>query len=157
MQEPSRRALIGQAHRYGRISDRRPGTGPIVERVALQVRCKGRFAREFPAERPYRWPVVIRILRTRVEPNAIGAFRERAQAKVADARKVPGVIDVHLGNQADGKSYEFVFISRWATVDALYAWAGGRDLLERPIYFDGLEESIVEFDIQHYIELDEAD
>lgn len=101
--------------------------------------------------------VVIRILRTRVEPNAVGTFRERAKAKVADARKVPGVIDVHLGNQADGQSYEFVFISRWATVDALYAWAGGRDLLERPIYFDGLEESMLEFEIQHYIELDEAD
>jgi heme-degrading monooxygenase HmoA len=101
--------------------------------------------------------MVIRILRTRVRPASVPEFRLRALAKVADARKVPGVVDVHLGNQADGNGYEFVFISRWQTVDALYAWAGGRDLLARPIYFDGLEESIVEFEIQHYIDVEDAD
>ncbi len=101
--------------------------------------------------------MVIRILRTRVRPASVPEFRVRALAKVADARKVPGVVDVHLGNQADGNGYEFVFISRWQTVDALYAWAGGQDLLARPIYFDGLEESIVEFDIQHYIDVEDAD
>ncbi|HEY7826667.1 MAG TPA: antibiotic biosynthesis monooxygenase family protein [Candidatus Limnocylindrales bacterium] len=101
--------------------------------------------------------MVIRILRTRVQPDSVPEFRLRAKAKVADARKVPGVVDVHLGNRADGNGYEFVFISRWETVDALYAWAGGRDLLARPVYFDGLEESIVEFDIQHYIDVEDAD
>jgi heme-degrading monooxygenase HmoA len=101
--------------------------------------------------------MVIRILRIRVQPASVPEFRLRALAKVADARKVPGVVDVHLGNQADGNGYEFMFISRWQTIDALYAWAGGRDLLARPIYFDGLEESIVEFEIQHYIDVEDAE
>jgi heme-degrading monooxygenase HmoA len=101
--------------------------------------------------------MVIRILRTRVQPASVPEFRVRALAKVADARKVPGVVDVHLGNQADGNGYEFVFISRWQNIDALYTWAGGRDLLARPIYFEGLEESIVEFEIQHYIDVEAAD
>jgi antibiotic biosynthesis monooxygenase (ABM) superfamily enzyme len=92
-----------------------------------------------------------------VDSNSVGVFRERAQAKVTDARKVPGVIDVHLGSQADGRSYEFIFISRWSTVDALYSWAGGRDLLDRPIYFDGLEDAMLEFDVQHYLEVDDPD
>lgn len=101
--------------------------------------------------------MVIRILRTRVRPDAVPEFRERAMAKVADARLVPGIIDVHLGNQANGSGYEFVFISRWETIDALYAWAGGSNLLARPIYFDGLEDALIEFDIQHYLDTEATD
>jgi heme-degrading monooxygenase HmoA len=101
--------------------------------------------------------VVIRILRTRVRPERAHEFRERALTKAADARKVAGVIDVHLGNQADGGGYQFVFISRWESIDALYAWAGGRDLLARPIYFEGLEDALIEFDIQHYVDVEAAD
>lgn len=101
--------------------------------------------------------MVIRILRTRVRPDAVPEFRERAMAKVADARLGPGIIDVHLGNQANGSGYEFVFISRWETIDALYAWAGGSNLLARPIYFDGLEDALIEFDIQHYLDTEATD
>ncbi|HLY14450.1 MAG TPA: antibiotic biosynthesis monooxygenase family protein [Candidatus Limnocylindrales bacterium] len=100
--------------------------------------------------------MVIRILRTRVRPERVPEFRERALAKVADARRVPGVIDVHLGNQAEGTSERYVFISRWASIEALYAWAGGRDLLARPIYFEGLEDALLEFDIQHYVDVELA-
>jgi hypothetical protein len=78
-------------------------------------------------------------------------------AKAADARKVPGVIDVHVGQQADGAGYQFVFVSRWESIDALYGWAGGLDLLARPIYFDGLEDALTDFDIQHYIDLESTD
>ncbi len=101
--------------------------------------------------------MVIRILRTRVRPDRVPEFRERALAKVADARQVPGVIDVHLGNQADGSGYQYVFISRWNSIEALYAWAGGRDLLARPIYFEGLEDALLEFDIQHYVDVEPDD
>jgi len=101
--------------------------------------------------------MVIRILRTRVQPDSAHDFRARALLKAADARKVPGVIDVHVGNQADGAGYEFIFISRWQSMEALYAWAGGKDLLARPIYFDGLDDALIQFDIQHYIDLEAFD
>jgi len=100
--------------------------------------------------------MVIRILRTRVKPDRVPEFWERAMTKVADARQVPGVIDVHLGNQAEGSGHQFVFISRWESIDALYAWAGGRDLLARPIYFEGLEDALLEFDIQHYLDVESS-
>lgn len=97
--------------------------------------------------------MVIRIERTRVHRDSLHAFRIRAMAKVADARKVGGAIDAHLGSQADGTGYQqFVCITRWQTMDALYAWTGGRDLLARPIYFDGLEDALLDFDVQHYID-----
>ena len=101
--------------------------------------------------------MVIRILRTRVRPDAVHLFRERAIAKAVDARKVPGSIDVHVGQQADGSAYEFVFVSRWESMAALYAWAGGRDLLARPVYFDVLEDALIDFDIQHYVDLESTD
>lgn len=100
--------------------------------------------------------MVIRILRTRVRPDRAYDFRERALTKAADARQVPGVIDVHVGHQANSGGYQFVFISRWESIDALYAWAGGRDLLARPIYFEGMEDALLEFDIQHYVDVEAA-
>ena len=101
--------------------------------------------------------MVIRILRARVKPERVPEFRERALAKMADARRAPGVIDVHLGNQAEGSGHQFVFISRWASIDALYTWAGGHDLLARPIYFEGLEDALLEFEIQHYLDVEPSD
>jgi hypothetical protein len=101
--------------------------------------------------------MVIRILRTRVRPDSVHLFRERAIAKATDARNVPGSIDVHVGQQADGSAYDFVFVSRWQSMDALYAWAGGLDLLARPMYFDGLEDALLDFDIQHYVDLESGD
>jgi antibiotic biosynthesis monooxygenase (ABM) superfamily enzyme len=100
--------------------------------------------------------MVIRILRTRVKPERVPEFWERAMIKVADARRVPGVIDVLLGNQAEGSGHQFVFISRWESMDALYAWAGGGDLLARPVYFEGLEDALLEFDIQHYLDVESS-
>ena len=101
--------------------------------------------------------MVIRILRTRVRPDSVHLFRERALAKAVDARKVPGAIDVHVGQQADGGAYEFVFVSRWESIDALYAWAGRLDLLAKPIYFDGLEDALIDLEIQHYVDIEPTD
>ena len=98
--------------------------------------------------------MVIRIMRTKVKSEAVHEFRARILTKVADARRVEGVIDVHVGSQADASGYKFVFVSRWDSMEALYTWAGGPDLLARPIYFDGLEDSLLEFDIQHYVDIE---
>jgi heme-degrading monooxygenase HmoA len=98
--------------------------------------------------------MVIRILRARVKPDRVPEFWERALTKVAAARRVPGIIDVHLGNQAEGSGHQFVFISRWQSIEALYAWAGGHDLLARPIFFQGLEDALLEVDIQHYLDVE---
>ena len=100
---------------------------------------------------------MIRIMRTKVKAEAIHEFRARILTKVADARRVDGVIDVHVGSQADAAGYKFIFLSRWESIDALYTWAGGPDLLARPIYFDGLEDSLIEFDIQHYVDIEAGD
>ena len=98
--------------------------------------------------------MVIRVMRTTVKARAVPEFRTRILTKVADARRVEGVIDVHVGSQADAAGYTFIFVSRWESMDALYAWAGGPGLLARPIYFDGLEDSLLEFDIQHYVDIE---
>ena len=98
--------------------------------------------------------MVIRIMRTTVKVEALHEFRGRILSKVADARRVAGVIDVHVGSQADASGHTFIFVSRWESMEALYTWAGGPGLLARPIYFDGLEDALVEFDIQHYVDIE---
>lgn len=98
--------------------------------------------------------MIIRILRARVRKERAYEFRERALEKLAAARRVEGLIDARLMTQAGPVDHEFVFISRWPSMEPLYAWAGGKDLLARPIYFAGLEDYLVEFDIQHYVELE---
>jgi heme-degrading monooxygenase HmoA len=98
--------------------------------------------------------MIVRILRARVRAERAFVFRQRALAKLTAARQVDGLIDARLVTQSGPIEHEFVFISRWRSMEPLYAWAGGKDLLARPIYFDDLEEFLVEFDIQHYIELE---
>lgn len=106
------------------------------------------------AARSYRVAMVIRIMRTLVEAESVPEFKSRILRKVGAARQVEGILDVHVGSQADAQGYRFIFMTRWESMDALYAWAGGSDLLARPIYFDGLEHALVEFDIQHYIDIE---
>ena len=101
--------------------------------------------------------MIVRILRARVLPDRAYRFRERALAKLADVRKVDGLIDAQLITQAGSADHEFVFITRWPTMESLYAWAGGKDLLAKPIYFSGLDDDIVAFDIQHYVDLEGRD
>ena len=98
--------------------------------------------------------MIVRILRARVLPEQAYRFREQALAKLVDVRKVEGLIDAQLVTQAGSSDHEFVFITRWPSMEPLYAWAGDKDLLARPIYFSGLEDFLVSFDIQHYVGVD---
>ncbi len=98
--------------------------------------------------------MIVRILRARVRKEHAYDFRVRALEKLVAARKVEGIIDARLVTQAGPVDHEFVFITRWPGMDPLYAWAGGRDLLARPVYFAGLDEYLEAFDIQHYVEVE---
>ncbi|HEX7473620.1 MAG TPA: antibiotic biosynthesis monooxygenase [Candidatus Limnocylindrales bacterium] len=100
--------------------------------------------------------MIVRILRTRVRKERAHQVRERALAKLEAARRVDGLLDARLMAQAGPVDHAFVFISRWVSMDPLYGWAGGKDLLARPIYFAGLEDFLLEFDIQHYLEIEPA-
>ena len=150
---PLRRCTSGVAAHCDDVTDR----PPAGRCSPLQIHCNRVPGIGFRPVQPYRGPMVIRILRTRVRPDSVHLFRPRAIAKAVDARKVAGSIDVHVGQQADGAAYEFVFVSRWESMDALYAWAGGLDLLARPIYFEGLEDALLDFEIQHYVDLESTD
>ena len=98
--------------------------------------------------------MIVRILRARVRAEHAYEFRERALAKLLAARNVEGIIDARLVTQAGPLDHEFVFISRWPSMDSLYAWAGSKDLLARPVFFAGLEGFLDSFDIQHYVEVE---
>jgi heme-degrading monooxygenase HmoA len=98
--------------------------------------------------------MIVRILRARVRTEHAYEFRKRALAKLVAARKVDGIIDARLVTQAGAVDHEFVFITSWPSMDPLYAWAGSRDLLARPVFFAGLDEFLDAFDIQHYVEVD---
>ena len=98
--------------------------------------------------------MIVRILRARVPTDRAYRFRAQALLKLAAVRKIEGVVDAHLATQAGSTEHEFVFISRWRSMEPLYAWAGGKDLLARPIYFAELEDDLVSFEIQHYVDLE---
>lgn len=98
--------------------------------------------------------MIIRILRARVRSDHAYQFRERALEKLTDVRKIDGLVDAQLVTQTGSSAHEFVFITRWPSMEPLYAWAGGKDLLAKPIYFSDLEEFLVDFDIQHYVDVE---
>jgi antibiotic biosynthesis monooxygenase (ABM) superfamily enzyme len=98
--------------------------------------------------------MIVRILRARVRAERAYRFRERAPQKLTAARKVDGLIDAQLMTQAGPFDHEFVFITRWPSMEPLYAWAGGVDLLAKLIYFQDLEDMLVDFEIQHYVDVE---
>jgi heme-degrading monooxygenase HmoA len=98
--------------------------------------------------------MITRVLRARVRKERAYDFRARALEKLEAARKVDGIIDARLMTQAGPVDHEFLFITRWPSMDPIYAWTGGKDLLARPVFFADLEEYLDEFDIQHYVEVE---
>jgi hypothetical protein len=95
--------------------------------------------------------LIVRILKGRVHPGQVSAFREQARQALDDARGRNGVIYAEVGRQAcsDGGE-EVVFVSIWRDLEALYHWVGGVDLLTTPLLNNGSAAIFENFGVQHY-------
>jgi heme-degrading monooxygenase HmoA len=101
--------------------------------------------------------MIIREWRARADPAKTDAypkhFRERV---VPELRQVPGFVGAHLGRrQLDGKT-EFLVLTRWQSMDAVRAFAGGN--IEAAVVEPGAVAVLLDFDAQvrHYEVVEEV-
>jgi hypothetical protein len=61
-----------------------------------------------------------------------------------------------MGRQVhQDRTEEIVMVTVWASIEALYAWVGGRDLLGTPfVYGSDAPDVFATYDVQHYESMD---
>jgi heme-degrading monooxygenase HmoA len=95
--------------------------------------------------------LIVRILRGRVRPERVSAFREQSERVIVSARQSDGIVFAQVGRQAHSDGTEEVaFVSVWRDLDSLYRWVGGTDLLETPVLSGGLPDVLDNFEVQHF-------
>ena len=93
--------------------------------------------------------MVIRVVRSLVAARDVGRMHDRIRRLETEIRSAPGCVQACAGRQVLADSRErIVLVSVWRNLDALYAWLGGRDLLNSPIR--GADHLFREFDVQHF-------
>ena len=95
--------------------------------------------------------MIVRVLQGRVAPDQTALFRLQAQQALNDARRRDGLVYAQVGRQAhsDG-SEEISFVSVWRDLAALYAWLGGKDLLDTPVFNSGGSAVFERYEVQHF-------
>jgi heme-degrading monooxygenase HmoA len=95
--------------------------------------------------------LIIRVLQGRVAPGQTAIFRLQAQKALDDARRRDGLVYAQVGRQAhsDG-SEEISFVSVWRDLAALYAWLGGTDLLDTPVFNSVGPAVFQNYEVQHF-------
>ena len=94
--------------------------------------------------------LIIRVLRGRVDADRVDYLHDRVRRALADACPDHGCTWAHMGRQVHGdRSEEIVMVTVWSSMDALYSWVGGVDLLGTPIQ-GGDVEVFDYYDVQHY-------
>jgi heme-degrading monooxygenase HmoA len=60
-----------------------------------------------------------------------------------------------MGRQThDDRSEDVVVITVWTSIEALYDWLGGRDLLGTPMIGQDGDDLFEDYDVQHYEAVD---
>jgi hypothetical protein len=101
-----------------------------------------------------RLPVVIRVMRGRVEPGRADELHARMRTLVESARSNPACNFIQLGRQVfEDRTEEVVLVTVWDSIAAIYEWIGCGDLLAHGIP-DGGDPLFSQVDVQHFETLD---
>ena len=107
---------------------------------------------------PWGRNLIVRILKGRVIPGQIAAFRAQAQWVLRDIRSHDGSLHAEVARQihSDGGE-EIILVSVWRDLEAIYGWLGVKDLLDTPMADRGEPGVFEHFEVQHYEVLEPDD
>jgi heme-degrading monooxygenase HmoA len=99
--------------------------------------------------------LIVRVLKGRVNPELVVAFRVQAQEVIRDLRTHDGLVHTEVGRQvhSDGGE-EIILVSIWRDLSSIYNWLGVADLLDTPMVNRGEPNLFEHFEVQHYEVLD---
>jgi heme-degrading monooxygenase HmoA len=95
--------------------------------------------------------LIVRILKGRVNPGQLAAFRTQAQWVLRDIREQDGIVHAEVARQVhpDGAE-ETILVSVWRDFEAIYGWLGVTDILQTPTRGRGEPNVFEQFEVQHY-------
>lgn len=101
--------------------------------------------------------MIIREWRARAEPKAADRYPHHFRRNVLPhLREIDGFVGAHLSQRVDGQCIEFFVLTRWASMDAIRAFAGAE--CETAVVEPEAIAALVDFDthVRHYEVLEEA-
>ena len=101
--------------------------------------------------------MIIREWRGRASLAQAEAYRAHFRTKVVpELMNLPGFVGAHLSRRLLGDRIEFLVLTRWKSMDAIRAFAGGE--IDNAVVEPGAVAALINFDakVQHYEVIDEA-
>jgi heme-degrading monooxygenase HmoA len=101
--------------------------------------------------------MIIREWRGRASAPRAEAYPKHFRAAVVpELRNVPGFLSAHLSRRRMGDRVEFLVLTRWQSMDAIRAFAGGT--VDRAVVEPGAVAALDDFDagVQHYEVIEEV-
>jgi heme-degrading monooxygenase HmoA len=92
--------------------------------------------------------MILRVLRGRVHPHRHGEFNEEVVARLGALADQPGLRCASFARQLPSAVQEFVFVTEWDDMNAVYQWVGSD--LEAPRLFRDREDMLLDYQIEHY-------
>jgi heme-degrading monooxygenase HmoA len=96
--------------------------------------------------------MILRTFRGTVRRGSEEAFYALIRERVRRFRTEHDLVDSHLARRMSDDGDRFLVTTHWPDWDALRAWAGDR--IDEPWRFDELLPYLVEWEVEHYEELD---
>jgi heme-degrading monooxygenase HmoA len=96
--------------------------------------------------------VIIRSFRGTVTRGSEEPFYAIVRARFVKFRAEHGLIESHLARRMGPEGDRFLITTHWPDWETLHAWAPGE--LERPWGFDELLPYLVEWEIEHFEEIE---
>ena len=95
---------------------------------------------------------IVRVFLARAKPGCAEALEQRLRDDVLpEVAAAPGLVACHAG-APHGDTREFLFVTVWADLDAVRAFAG--DDYTRPVLYGDTPELIEEMSLEHYEEVE---
>lgn len=101
--------------------------------------------------------MIIREWRGRAKPAAAAGYPEHFRSSVLpQLKRSEGFVGAHLGRRDFGDQIEFLVLTRWASLDAVRAFAGAD--LDKAVLEPGALAVLADYDlnVQHFEVLEDA-
>lgn len=92
--------------------------------------------------------MILRVMRARLSHRDAPVLLQRVRALV-EARP-DGLLEACWGVQEDEQGSGLLVTSTWRDLESIYHAVGGQDLLWDAVLLDGIEERVLDLEVQHY-------
>jgi heme-degrading monooxygenase HmoA len=92
--------------------------------------------------------MILRVLRGRVHAHRHGEFNAEVASRMTTLAAQPGLQHASFARRLPDAVQEFVFVTQWEDMNALYRWVGPD--LDSPRLFRDREDLLIDYHVEHF-------